>query len=206
MYRTLDLDGGISLGQNDTMTRQDAMYLFYNLLTAASQDYRSALPLLRPGTQPHRRRQGGHPGPLNETMDGPGRRERLAGKDPPSDFSRAPGEPGGEAITSADALVQNDVVYWSKSMNTLWVYTNRVTGTLQAVSPASAPASVTVAGKSYHRDPPPLTPSAIWAPFRVGDAVTLLLGRDNKVVSRASPRPDLRHRLRHGDLRRAQEL
>ena len=37
MYRTLDLDEGISLGQNDTMTRQDAMYLFYNLLTAASK-------------------------------------------------------------------------------------------------------------------------------------------------------------------------
>lgn len=82
-------------------------------------------------------------------MDGPvvvgesGWREKI-----PFDFSRASVNRAGK-ITSADALVQNDVVYWSKSMNTLWVYTNRVTGTLQAVSPASAPASVTVAGKSY---------------------------------------------------------
>ena len=91
-------------------------------------------------------------------------------------------------ITSADALVQNDVVYWSKSMNTLWVYTTRVTGTLQAVSPASAPASVTVAGKSYSIE----TSAAAYAvsdlgSFRVGDAVTLLLGRDSKVVSVLSP-------------------
>ena len=110
-------------------------------------------------------------------MDGPvvvgesGWREKI-----PFDFSRASVNRAGK-ITSADALVQNDVVYWSKSMNTLWVYTNRVTGTLQAVSPASAPASVTVAGKSYSIE----TSAAAYA---VSD----------------------RHRLRHGDLRRAQEL
>lgn len=125
---------------------------------------------------------------LNETMDGPvvvgesGWREKI-----PFDFSRASVNRAGK-ITSADALVQNDVVYWSKSMNTLWVYTNRVTGTLQAVSPASAPASVTVAGKSYSIE----TSAAAYAvsdlgSFRVGDAVTLLLGRDSKVVSVLSP-------------------
>ncbi len=188
MYRTLDLDEGISLGQNDTMTRQDAMYLFYNLLTAASKT--TGAPYLS-SVLGHSLTADGKVDTLallNETMDGPvvvgesGWREKI-----PFDFSRASVNRAGK-ITSADALVQNDVVYWSKSMNTLWVYTNRVTGTLQAVSPASAPASVTVAGKSYSIE----TSAAAYAvsdlgSFRVGDAVTLLLGRDNKVVSVLSP-------------------
>ena len=188
MYRTLDLDEGISLGQNDTMTRQDAMYLFYNLLTAASKT--TGAPYLS-SVLGHSLTTDGKVDTLallNETMDGPvvvgesGWREKI-----PFDFSRASVNRAGK-ITSADALVQNDVVYWSKSMNTLWVYTNRVTGTLQAVSPASAPASVTVAGKSYSIE----TSAAAYAvsdlgSFRVGDAVTLLLGRDSKVVSVLSP-------------------
>ena len=33
LYRNLDLDEGIAIGPDDNMTRQDAMRLFYNLLT-----------------------------------------------------------------------------------------------------------------------------------------------------------------------------
>ena len=187
MYRTLDLDEGITLGQNDTMTRQDAMYLFYNALTASTK-----------AGQPYLSSVLGHSltadgkvdtlALLNETMDGPvvvgepGWRDKI-----PFDLAQASVTRNGASTTSA-ALVNNDVVYWSDAQKALWVYTNKVTGPIQAVAPTSSPTSVTVSGKSYEIE----TSTAAYAlsdlgTFEVGDSVTLLLGRDGKVVSAVAP-------------------
>ena len=188
MYRTLDLDEGITIGQNDTMTRQDAMYLFYNLLTAPSkttgQPYLSSVlgyGLTADG-------EVDTLALLNGTMDGPvvvgeaGWRDKI-----PFDISKASVTRNG-VVTTAAALVDNDVVYWSKHLNALWVYTNKITGPIQAITPASAPTSVTVSGKSYEIE----TSTAAYAlsdlgTFEVGDSVTLLLGRDGKVAAVAAP-------------------
>lgn len=188
MYKTLDLDEGITIGQNDTMTRQDAMYLFYNLLTAPSkttgQPYLSSVlgySLTADG-------EVDTLALLNGTMDGPvvvgeaGWRDKI-----PFDISKASVTRNGVVTTSA-ALTDNDVVYWSKHLNALWVYTNKITGPIQAITPASAPTSVTVSGKSYEIE----TSTAAYAlsdlgTFEVGDSVTLLLGRDGKVAAVAAP-------------------
>lgn len=188
MYRTLDLDEGITIGQNDTMTRQDAMYLFYNLLTAPSkttgQPYLSSVlgyGLTADG-------EVDTLALLNGTMDGPvvvgeaGWRDKI-----PFDISKASVTRNG-VVTTAAALTDNDVVYWSKHLNALWVYTNKITGPIQAITPASAPTSVTVSGKSYEIE----TSTAAYAlsdlgTFEVGDSVTLLLGRDGKVAAVAAP-------------------
>ena len=188
MYKTLDLDEGIAIGQNETMKRQDAMYLFYNLLTAPT----------KATGQPYLSSVLGHSltpdgkvdslALLNETMDGPvvvgetGWRDKI-----PFDLSGADVTRNGLS-TTADALVDNDVVYWSDHMNALWVYTNKITGPIQAITPTSAPTSVTVSGKSYAIE----TSTAAYAlsdlgSFEVGDSVTLLLGRDGKVVSAVAP-------------------
>ena len=188
MYRTLDLDEGITIGQNDTMTRQDAMYLFYNLLTAPSkttgQPYLSSVlgyGLTADG-------EVDTLALLNGTMDGPvvvgeaGWRDKI-----PFDISKASVTRNG-VVTTAAALTDNDVVYWSKHLNALWVYTNKITGPIQAITPASAPTSVTVSGNSYEIE----TSTAAYAlsdlgTFEVGDSVTLLLGRDGKVAAVAAP-------------------
>lgn len=188
IYRTLDLDEGITIGQNDTMTRQDAMYLFYNLLTAPSkttgQPYLSSVlgyGLTADG-------EVDTLALLNGTMDGPvvvgeaGWRDKI-----PFDISKASVTRNG-VVTTAAALTDNDVVYWSKHLNALWVYTNKITGPIQAITPASAPTSVTVSGKSYEIE----TSTAAYAlsdlgTFEVGDSVTLLLGRDGKVAAVAAP-------------------
>lgn len=188
MYKTLDLDEGIAIGQNETMKRQDAMYLFYNLLTAPT----------KATGQPYLSSVLGHSltpdgkvdslALLNETMDGPvvvgeaGWRDKI-----PFDLSGADVTRNGLS-TTADALVDNDVVYWSDHMNALWVYTNKITGPIQAITPTSAPTSVTVSGKSYAIE----TSTAAYAlsdlgSFEVGDSVTLLLGRDGRVVSAVAP-------------------
>lgn len=188
MYKTLDLDEGITIGQNDTMTRQDAMYLFYNLLTAPT----------RTTGQPYLSSVLGYGltadgevdalALLNGTMDGPVVVGEAGWKDKiPFDISTAAVTRNGTATTAA-ALMDNDVVYWSKNLKALWVYTNKITGPIQAITPASAPTSVTVSGKSYTIE----TSSAAYAlsdlgTFEVGDSVTLLLGRDGKVAAAVAP-------------------
>lgn len=187
LYRSLDLDEAIALSQNDTMTRRDAMYLFYNLLTANTK---AGVPYLT-SVRGYGLTSDGNVdvlGLINHTMDGPvvvgssGWQEKI-----PFDLSRAEINRAG-VVTTSDALAQNDVVYWSKSMKTLWVYTNRITGSIQAITPSSAPTSVTVAGKAY----PIETSDAAYAvsdlgSYQVGDSVTLLLGRDSKVAAILSP-------------------
>ena len=188
MYRTLDLDEGITIGQNDTMKRQDAMYLFYNLLTAPT----------RSTGQPYLSSVLGYGltadgevdalALLNGTMEGPVVVGEAGWKDKiPFDLSAARVTRNG-AVTTAAALMDSDVVYWSKHLKALWVYTNKITGPIQAVTPASAPTTVTVSGKSYEIE----TSAAAYAlsdlgAFAVGDSVTLLLGRDGKVAAVAAP-------------------
>jgi len=185
LYHNLDLDEGISIGQNTPMTRKDAMYLFYNLLTAKNRSGQYHLNVLEPtlglvdatGTIDRVRL-------INSAMKGPvvvgsGWQSRVGFDVNTATVYRA-GNP-----STLSALQSGDVVYWSVSMRTLWAYTNKVTGLYQAVSPAaSSPSAVTVAGKTYAIE----TTEAAYAlsnlgPYKTGDTVTLLLGRDGGVAA-----------------------
>jgi len=77
-----------------------------------------------------------------------------------------------------------DVVYWSKSMHTVWAWSGKATGTIQQINTTSNPTAVTVGGKTYAIE----TASAAYdlsdlGSFRVGDSVTLLLGRTGGVAA-----------------------
>ena len=189
-YRALGLDTGVpTTASNGELTRRDALYLFYNLLTAKTADSSAyLLDVLKPGE--HLVTPSGTINPValvNAAMEGPvvasgGWQSKL-----PFDLSTAKVYRGGSSSTLS-AVAANDVVYYSKSMRTLWVYSNKVTGSIEAITPASSPTSVNVAGKSYSIE----TPAAAYdlsdlGPFRVGDSVTLLLGRDNQVAAVLDP-------------------
>ena len=47
-YRALDLDEGVTSGQNDNMTRRDALYLFYNLMVTKDKNGSYYLNTLEP--------------------------------------------------------------------------------------------------------------------------------------------------------------
>lgn len=91
---------------------------------------------------------------------------------------------GGKTAVAAD-IQENDVVYWNEYTKSLYVYCDKVAGTVDAVSPTlSAPTAVTVAGKSY----PLETSAAIYAfsdfgAMKKGNTVTLLLGRGGGVAA-----------------------
>lgn len=88
------------------------------------------------------------------------------------------------AVSSLSAVQQYDVYYYNANMSTVWVYHDRVTGTLTGVSPSkTAPTAATVAGVSYQIG----TTEAAYqlssqGSFREGDMVTLLLGMNGEVV------------------------
>ena len=88
------------------------------------------------------------------------------------------------SLSSLSAVQQYDVYYYNANLHTVWVYSDKVSGTLTSVSPSTAaPTSVTVAGSEYTLG----TSTAIYkcssqGEFAQGDLVTLLLGMNGEVV------------------------
>ena len=88
------------------------------------------------------------------------------------------------ALSSLSAVQEYDVYYYNENLRTVWVYSDKVSGTLTAVSPSSAaPTSITVAGTEYELG----TSTAVYKcssqrEFSPGDVVTLLLGMNGEVV------------------------
>lgn len=94
---------------------------------------------------------------------------------------------GSPALLSS--VQKYDVYYYNPTLQTVWIYNNRITGTLTGISPnTEAPSAVTVAGVSY-----PLETSeaslqfSSQGSFQEGDMVTLLLGMSGEVVRAIDP-------------------
>lgn len=184
-YRALGLDEGVTCGQNDNMTRRDALYLFYNLMITKDKNGSYYLNTLEPTLNlVNTSGQLDRVGLINSAMEGPVVTSGSWETQLP--FSTASAKVYRNGSSSDLGSIQDqDVVYWSESMRTIWAYSNKVTGTLEALSPsASAPTSVTVAGKTYQIE----TTSAAYelsdlGSYSVGDRVTLLLGRSGGVAA-----------------------
>ena len=194
-YRALDLDEGVTAGQDSAMKRRDALYLFYNLMLTRDVNGTYYLNTLEPSLGlVNDAGELDRVALINSAMEGPV--VASSGWQSQVGFDTASAtvyRNGGESTLSA---VQNqDVVYWSESMHTIWAYSNKVTGIYESAAPsASNPTSVTVAGKSYDIE----TTEAAYqlsdlGGYQVGDSVTLLLGRNGGVaaVGEASLAQDL---------------
>ena len=184
-YRALKLNEGITLGQDGSMTRRDAMYLFYNLMLTKNKTGTYYLNVLEPTLNlVNTSGELDRVALINSAMEGPivassGWQSQLS-------FSTANAKVYRDGKTaSLDAVQVQDVVYWSASMRTVWAYSDKVTGTYEAASPSvTNPTSVTVAGKTYAIE----TNDAAYAlsdlgGWQIGDTVTLLLGRSGGVAA-----------------------
>ena len=167
------------------MTRRDALYLFYNLMTTKNKAGQFHLNVLEP-TLGLVRPDGtlDRVALMNSAMEGP----VLGSQVLTHDLSHTHIYRDGREAAARD-LKPLDVVYWSQSLRTLWAYTRQAAGTLEQIAPsASHPTAVTVAGRTY----PIETSEAAYAlsdlgSFRVGDPVLLLLGRDGGVAAVSQP-------------------
>lgn len=86
---------------------------------------------------------------------------------------------------SVSDIKKNDVVYYNTQSNTMDIYSKKVTGIYYDASPSKAYVSeVTVGGKSYviGSDSALARLDASNGAFEIGDKVTLLLGKNDKVV------------------------
>ena len=183
-YHNLGLDVGIAASQDSALTRRDALYLFYNLMTAKTKDGSAYyLNTLEAGLV-NTKGEIDMVALINSAMEGPVVAERGWQSQVPFDMTGATVYRNGSP-SSLEAIQDLDVVYYSDSMRTLWAYNRQVTGTYEAASPSpSAPGSITVAGKSYDIE----STSAAFdlsdlGPYQVGDTITLLLGRDGGVAA-----------------------
>ncbi len=93
------------------------------------------------------------------------------------------------AVIEANQLSSYDIVYYSKGLNQVWAYNNKVTGVYEGASPnQDMPTQVTVSGKTYSIEGTNgLKKLATGGSYSYGDSVTLLLGKNGGVADVVSP-------------------
>ena len=115
MYRNLKLDRGVTAQKStDVLTRQDTLYLFYNLLSTNTKEGTPYINKL--GYSLNAAGEVDRVALVNGVMEGRWWRP-AAGSSPSPSMWTAPGVPG-RAASSAKSIQNNDIVYWSESMQT----------------------------------------------------------------------------------------
>lgn len=173
----LGLRDGVSAQRGQSLTRQDCAYLFYNLLTAKTgggQVYGESLGYTVSNGEVD------YTSVVLDQLSGPFVAE--------SSVESLPFEP--ETVYKNDkqaktaSIARNDVYYYNEAARTVWIYTKRISGRIEALSPStSEPTSVTVSGNTYGIGSSAATYklSAVGG-GKVGSVVTLLLGMNDSVV------------------------
>ena len=190
MYHSLGLDANLAgRTSSGVMTRRDCMYLFYNLLSVKNKNGQPYLNTL--GYSLNAAGEVDRVALLGQVMEGPILAEGSAWR------GKIPFDLSGASVyrantpASLDSIRDGDLIYWNEGMRRLWIYRDRITGTVQSVTPSpSSPTAVVVAGHSY----PIETDAAAYAlsdlgSFRQGDTVTLALGRTGGAAAVLAPNP-----------------
>lgn len=171
----LGLRDQVSAARGQGLTRQNCAYLFYNLLTAKTaggQTYAVTLGYTVTNGQID------YTAVAMDRLSGP----YVAGADaslPAASTVYRNGE-----LTEDTALNEYDVYYYNESAGTAWIYTDRASGKIEALSPSvTDPSSVTVSGNTYAIE----SASAAYQLSAMGggstgQVVTLLLGMNGGVV------------------------
>ena len=143
---SLDVSVGDEVSQGQTIAtirNSSVMYLFYNLLTAQNSSgttYATSLGYTVTDGQVD------YATVVEDSLSGP----YVCGSTAPS-LSFTPTAVYRNGVSSTlSAITQYDVYYYNANLGTVWMYTDRVAGTISAISPSvTAPTSVTVNGTSY---------------------------------------------------------
>ncbi len=175
----LELTDGITCTRGQIISRYDMSRLLYNALSVESKTsggkiyaetlgYKQATEMLRLSDF------------VNDTISGPltylsSSIESMTGLSNPKIYING-------SQSSLSEINTYDIIYYSKKSNTIWVYTQKATGILEAITPnRESPTSVTIAGKAY-----PLNYSNARKAFgldglETGTLVTALLDKDGNI-------------------------
>ncbi len=180
-FEALGLADNLSLKKGQTLTRNDCVNIFYNLMsadTASDTVYATTL-----GYSVTSSGEISYSSLVSNDLKGPYVFESgsLFANIP---FSAADATiyRNGAATTLASAKIY-DVYYYNTALKTVWLYANSVTGTYTAASPSTAdPTSATVAGNTYSLESAASYKLSDIGTYSIGDTVTLLLGKDGNAV------------------------
>lgn len=168
----------VTAKQGQTLTRQDCVTLFYNLLladTRAGAVYGATLGYTIKNNEVD------YAAVVSADTKGPYVADNGGGLTLP--FTPTAVYVDG-ALSGQSQVKQYDVYYYNSALRTVWVYTDRATGTLTDLSPSkTAPTSATVAGVTYSIGSSTASYKlSSQGQFSQGDVVTVLLGMDGDIV------------------------
>ena len=89
-----------------------------------------------------------------------------------------------DVSASKSSLRNNDILYYIETLNTVFAYRNKVTGTIENITLSSFyPDTVTIQGKIYSFETEDAAEEfSMYGEYQVGDAVTVLLGKGGQVA------------------------
>ena len=168
----------VTAKQGQTLTRQDCVTLFYHLLlaeTKAGAVYGATLGYTIKNNEVD------YATVVSADTKGPYVADNGGGLTLP--FTPTAVYVDG-ALSGQSQVKQYDVYYYNAALRTVWVYTDRATGTLTDLSPSkTAPTSATVAGVTYSIGSSTASYKlSSQGQFSQGDVVTVLLGMDGDIV------------------------
>ncbi|MBR4893421.1 MAG: S-layer homology domain-containing protein [Clostridia bacterium] len=90
---------------------------------------------------------------------------------------------GGNKVNKNDINI-NDIIYYSKNLNTIWAYSEKRTGIFEEAIPnQETPSSVKISGVTYEIEGiDAYTKFSSLGTLKLGQAVTVLLGKDGKIA------------------------
>lgn len=168
----------VTAKQGQTLTRQDCVTLFYHLLlaeTKAGAVYGTTLGYTVKNNEVD------YAAVVSADTKGPYVADNGGGLTLP--FTPTAVYVDG-ALSGQSQVKQYDVYYYNAALRSVWVYTDRATGTLTDLSPSkTAPTSATVAGVTYSIGSSTASYKlSSQGQFSQGDVVTVLLGMDGDIV------------------------
>lgn len=181
-FKSLKLGDGISPIAGQALTKSDCMYIFYNLMGAATKNggaYGVSL-----GYSLNSAGEIDYTTLVKAEREGPFLiRDAALASVLPFPLNQATCYRDGN-ISSADAIGRYDVYYYNANAKTVWAYSGRVIGVYTAAAPNTvAPSSITVAGNSYELGTfKAQNKVSATGEFAIGSTVALLLGMDGDVV------------------------
>lgn len=181
LYVSKDLDKNIYRSRTSILTTNDCINLFYNTLKAITKDGKIYAETL--GYKMNSNGELDYFSIVNADTKGPVIVDEDWTAEIPFSTADATYYKSGKKSSIAE-IDDYDVVYYSKSLQTIWVYDDKVTGTVTSINPNQiTPESVTVSGRDYTLATSNMnTEFSSMGTVGVGDVITLLLGKDNTVV------------------------
>ena len=183
LYESLGLNKNIRAMQGSVITREECVNLFYNVLNTKTKG-KDSVYITTLGYSVGSDGKVDYTKIINETMEGPFvTKESLRELSLPFALDTATVYLNG-ATVSPSSVGKNIAVYYSKSLRTIWAYENHVTGVYEKALPNNDyPTSVVLSGVTYDVASSDAVFSLSTAgALNIGNSVTLILGKDQKVV------------------------